>query len=36
LQLVGANAISWMELAQCFAGKPETPPAKNTRYMRRL
>jgi len=36
LQLVGANAISWMELAQCFAGKPEMPPAKNTRYMRRL
>ena len=36
LQFVGANAITWMELAQCFAGKPETPPAKNTRFTRRL
>ncbi len=32
LQIHGANAARWMKLAQCFAGAPETPPAKGARY----
>ena len=28
----GAAAMRWMEIAQCFAGPPETPPAPGTRY----
>ena len=27
----GANATRWMEIAQCFAGAPETPPAPGAR-----
>ena len=28
----GTTAKRWMEIAQCFAGKPEAPPAKGMRY----
>lgn len=31
LVVTGAPAIAWMEIAQCFAGPPETPPAPGTR-----
>lgn len=32
LQVSGAAAESWMRIAQCFAGPPETPPAKGARF----
>lgn len=32
LRLTGATARHWMSIAQCFAGPPETPPAKGTRF----
>lgn len=32
LAVSGATATRWMEIAQCFAGPPETPPAKGTRF----
>lgn len=31
LEVRGANAQAWMQIAQCFAGPPETPPAKGQR-----
>jgi len=31
LLVVGESARQWMEIAQCFAGPPETPPAPGTR-----
>lgn len=31
LQIVGPAAARWMQIAQCFAGPPEDPPAKGTR-----
>ena len=31
LQVRGETAERWMEIAQCFAGPPETPPAPGTR-----
>jgi len=31
LKLSGDTAKRWMEIAQCFAGPPETPPAAGTR-----
>lgn len=31
LQTTGEAAKTWMEIAQCFAGGPETPPAKGVR-----
>jgi len=31
LALKGKNAIAWMEIAQCFAGAPEDPPAPGCR-----
>jgi len=31
LETVGKTASDWMEIAQCFAGPPETPPATGTR-----
>ena len=31
LIVTGGPAIAWMEIAQCFAGPPETPPAPGTR-----
>lgn len=32
LNTVGPSAERWMALAQCFAGAPNDPPAKGTRY----
>lgn len=32
LTTVGEAAAKWMDIAQCFAGGPETPPAKGTRH----
>ena len=32
LQVSGATATQWMSIAQCFAGPPETPPAKGARH----
>jgi uncharacterized protein (TIGR03084 family) len=31
LAVTGESARRWMEIAQCFAGPPETPPAPGTR-----
>ena len=31
LKVAGPNATRWMAMAQCFAGRPETPPAPGTR-----
>ncbi len=33
LNVTGENATTWMRYAQCFAGKPEDPPKKGTRYI---
>lgn len=33
LETIGATARQWMEIAQCFAGGPETPPAKGVRAL---
>jgi uncharacterized protein (TIGR03084 family) len=33
LKVVGDAARSWMAIAQCFAGPPESPPAPGTRFM---
>lgn len=33
LNMTGETASHWMEIAQCFAGPPETPPAPGTRKM---
>lgn len=32
LKTVGEAATTWMKIAQCFAGGPETPPAKGLRH----
>jgi uncharacterized protein (TIGR03084 family) len=32
LEMEGPIAKEWMSIAQCFAGPPETPPAKGARY----
>ncbi|MCI5096977.1 MAG: TIGR03084 family metal-binding protein [Rhodobacteraceae bacterium] len=32
LRMTGDTAQRWMEVAQCFAGPPETPPAKGARH----
>ena len=32
LSITGKPAEEWMKYAQCFAGPPEDPPAKGTRY----
>ncbi|MFW8635513.1 TIGR03084 family metal-binding protein [Cribrihabitans pelagius] len=32
LEVRGANAAAWMQIAQCFAGPPETPPAQGQRH----
>ena len=32
LSITGTPAEEWMKYAQCFAGPPEDPPAKGTRY----
>ena len=34
LQVTGPVASNWMRIAQCFAGPPETPPAKGARFRR--
>jgi len=31
LEVHGANAKLWMNIAQCFAGPPETPPVPGSR-----
>ena len=36
LNVVGDVATSWMKYAQCFAGKPEDPPQKGTRYIQKI
>ena len=33
LSVLGKNATTWMKYAQCFAGKPENPPKKGSRYI---
>ncbi|QDI74939.1 MULTISPECIES: TIGR03084 family metal-binding protein [Leisingera] len=33
LQAEGAAAQDWMRIAQCFAGPPETPPGKGSRFI---
>ena len=33
LNVLGKTAINWMRYAQCFAGKPEDPPKKGSRYI---
>jgi hypothetical protein len=35
LKVSGEPARIWMNLAQCFAGPPQDPPAPGTRFMRR-
>ncbi len=32
LRVVGETATTWMAMAQCFAGAPETPPAAGQRF----
>jgi len=32
LRVTGGTAQQWMSIAQCFAGPPETPPARGTRF----
>ncbi|MBI3245377.1 MAG: TIGR03084 family protein [Deltaproteobacteria bacterium] len=32
LRVVGETATTWMAMAQCFAGPPETPPAAGRRF----
>ncbi len=32
LKVIGENALRWMAMAQCFAGAPEDPPAKGSRF----
>jgi uncharacterized protein (TIGR03084 family) len=34
LRVVGATAMHWMSIAQCFAGPPEDPPAPGSRFRR--
>jgi uncharacterized protein (TIGR03084 family) len=33
LRMTGEPARAWMKLAQCFAGPPENPPQRGTRFM---
>lgn len=35
LNVTGDTARTWMQIAQCFAGPPEDPPAKGARYTQR-
>lgn len=35
LDVTGAVAGHWMQIAQCFAGPPEQPPAPGARFMQR-
>jgi len=34
LNVIGEAATTWMNIAQCFAGSPETPPAKGKRHLK--
>ena len=36
LSVVGDVATTWMQYAQCFAGQPEDPPQKGTRYIQKI
>src|SRR5262249_37588991 len=33
LKAVGPTAVTWMSIAQCFAGPPEDPPRPGTRFI---
>jgi len=33
LEVKGQVATEWMDIAQCFAGSPEKPPLKGTRFI---
>ena len=33
LKMAGEAANKWMQIAQCFAGNPETPPEKGQRHL---
>jgi uncharacterized protein (TIGR03084 family) len=35
LMAVGPAAVTWMSIAQCFAGPPENPPRPGTRFIQR-
>ncbi len=35
LKVIGPIATEWMEMAQCFAGPPETPPSPGQRHISR-
>ena len=35
LNMVGSVTKQWMQIAQCFAGKPEMPPLKGTRFRKK-
>jgi len=35
LQVTGNTATGWMQIAQCFAGPPEQPPAPGMRFVQR-
>ena len=36
LEVSGKIANEWMSIAQCFAGPPEDPPDKETRFTRKI
>ena len=36
LEVTGKIANEWMSIAQCFAGPPEDPPDKKTRFTRKI
>ena len=36
LNVFGNAATTWMQYAQCFAGQPEDPPQKGTRYIQKI
>ena len=36
LEVKGEIAKKWMSIAQCFAGSPENPPKKGSRFKRKI
>ena len=36
LKVEGKVAEKWMSIAQCFAGPPEDPPIKGSRYIKEI
>jgi len=34
INVIGEAATKWVNIAQCFAGSPETPPAKGKRQLK--